>query len=162
MPTQFILNLFIATLWFLLRDDPNTDFTDFVAGFLVGVFILYAMHRFFGTRFYLQRLFKIVRLILLFIAELILSSYSVLKLVLLPKLNIKPGIFKYKTKLSGDWEITVLALLLTLTPGSVVMEVSESGDEFYIHAMDLESTKESIMRSLGNFERAIMEVTRSD
>lgn len=162
MPTQFILNLFIATLWFLLRDDPNTDFTDFVAGFLVGVFILYAMHRFFGTRFYLQRLFKIVRLILLFIAELILSSYSVLKLVLSPKLNIKPGIFKYKTQLSGDWEITVLALLLTLTPGSVVMEVSESGDEFYIHAMDLESTKESIMRSLGNFERAIMEVTRSD
>ena len=162
MPTQFILNLFIATLWFLLRDDPNTDFTDFVAGFLVGVFILYAMHRFFGTRFYLQRLLKIVRLILLFIAELILSSYSVLKLVLSPKLNIKPGIFKYKTQLSGDWEITVLALLLTLTPGSVVMEVSESGDEFYIHAMDLESTKESIMRSLGNFERAIMEVTRSD
>lgn len=162
MPTQFILNLFIATLWFLLRDDPNTNFTDFVGGFLVGVFILYAMHRFFGTRFYLQRLLKIVRLILLFIAELILSSYSVLKLVLSPKLNIKPGIFKYKTQLSGDWEITVLALLLTLTPGSVVMEVSESGDEFYIHAMDLESTKESIMRSLGNFERAIMEVTRSD
>ena len=162
MPTQFILNLFIATLWFLLRDDPNTDFTDFVAGFLVGVFILYAMHRFFGTRFYLQRLLKIIRLILLFIAELILSSYFVLKLVLSPKLNIKPGIFKYKTQLSGDWEITVLALLLTLTPGSVVMEVSESGDEFYIHAMDLESTKESIMRSLGNFERAIMEVTRSD
>ena len=162
MPTQFILNLFIATLWFLLRDDPNTDFTDFVAGFLVGVFILYAMHRFFGTRFYLQRLFKVTRLVFLFVSELILSSYFVLKLVLSPKLDIKPGIFKYKTQLSGDWEITVLALLLTLTPGSVVMEVSESGDEFYIHAMDLEATKESLIRSLGKFEQAIMEVTRRD
>ena len=162
MPVQFILNLFIATLWFLLRDDPNTDFTDFVAGFLVGVFILYAMHRFFGTRFYLQRVFKIFKLILLFISELIQSSYFVLKLVLTPKLDITPGIFKYKTKLQGDWEVTALALLLTLTPGSVVMEVSEEGDEFYIHAMDIEQTKDSLIRSLGKFERAIMEVTRND
>ena len=133
-----------------------------ISTFLVGLFILYAMHRFFGTRFYLQRLFKVTKLVLLFVSELILSSYFVLKLVLTPKLNIKPGIFKYKTQLSGDWEITVLALLLTLTPGSVVMEVSESGDEFYIHAMDLEATKESLIRSLGKFEQAIMEVTRRD
>jgi multicomponent Na+:H+ antiporter subunit E len=110
----------------------------------------------------LQRLFKISKLIWLFIVELILSSIFVLKLVLMPKLDIKPGIFTYKTELAGDWEITVLALLLTLTPGSVVMEVSEAGDEFYIHAMDLEATKESLIRSLGKYERAIMEVTRSD
>jgi multicomponent Na+:H+ antiporter subunit E len=162
MPTQFLLNLFIATLWYLLIDDPNTNFTDFMAGFLVGVVILYAMHRFFGTKFYLQRLFKIVQLGLLFISELIRSSYFVLKLILTPKLTITPGIFKYKTKLNGDWEITALALLLTLTPGSVVMEVSEDGNEFYIHAMDLEETKEALIRSLGKFEKAIMEVSRND
>ncbi len=52
---QFVLNLFIAALWFLLKDDPNANFTTFVAGFLVGIAILYAMHRFFGTQFYLRR-----------------------------------------------------------------------------------------------------------
>ena len=80
--------------------------------------------------------------------------------VVMPNLNIKPGIFTYETRLQGDWEITALALLLTLTPGSVVMEVSEEGNVFYIHAMDVEETKEQVIRSIGRFERAIMEVTR--
>ncbi|WP_332647481.1 Na+/H+ antiporter subunit E [Lysinibacillus sp. 54212] len=157
---QFILNLFIAALWFLLKDDPNASFSTFVSGFLVGIVILYGMHRFFGTRFYLRRVAKIFKLILLFIQELILSSVSVLQQVLTPQLNIKPGIFTYQTRLQGDWEVTALALLLTLTPGSVVMEVSPEGDVFYIHAMDLEETKEEVIRSIGKFERAILEVTR--
>ena len=159
---QFILNIFIASLWFLLGDDPTNDFSDFMKGYLVGVIILYFMHRFFGTRFYLKRVWKILKLILLFIQELILSTISVLRWVLSPKLNITPGIFTYKTELKGDWQVTTLAVLLTLTPGSVVMEVSEEGDVFYIHAMDLEEAKDSLVRSIGKFEKAILEVTRND
>lgn len=162
MLSQFVLNLCIAALWFLLKDDPNASFSNFVAGFLVGIIILYAMHRFFGTRFYIYRVIKIIKLILIFIRELLSSSLSVIQIVIQPKLNITPGIFTYKTKLEGDYQITALALLLTLTPGSVVMEVSEEGDVFYIHAMDLESAKESIVRSIGTFERAILEVTRNE
>ena len=157
---QFILNLVIATLWFLLNDDPNADITTFMTGFFIGVLILYAMHRFFGLRFYLGRVLKILKLVLLFIQELLLSSYSVLKQVLNPRLNIAPGIFTYETRLQGDWQITALALLLTLTPGSVVMEVSEDGRVFYIHAMDIEESKETVIRSIDKFEKAILEVTQ--
>ncbi|MEK4227981.1 Na+/H+ antiporter subunit E [Solibacillus sp. FSL H8-0538] len=157
---QFILNLFIAALWFLLKDDPEAQFSTFVTGFLVGIAILYAMHRFFGTQFYLRRMAKVFKLIFLFIRELLMSSMSVLKQILTPNLKITPGIFTYETELSGDYEVTVLALLLTLTPGSVVMEVSEEGNLFYIHAMDIEESKEAVIRSIGKFEQAIMEVTR--
>lgn len=157
---QFILNLFIATLWFLLKDEPEAQFTTFVTGFLVGIVILYAMHRFFGTQFYLRRVAKIFKLILLFIRELVMSSMSVLKQILTPNLKITPGIFTYETRLTGDYEVTALALLLTLTPGSVVMEVSEEGNLFYIHAMDIEKSKEAVIRSIDKFEQAILEVTR--
>ena len=160
MASQFILNLFIAALWLLLQDEVTPQFTTFLMGFIVGIGILYAMHRFYGTQFYLRRVFSIVRLMLLFSWELLLSSYSVLKQITTPKLMITPGIFTYKTVLKGDWEVTALALLLTLTPGSVVMEVSEEGDMFYIHAMDMEESKEAVIRSIGKFEKAIMEVTR--
>lgn len=160
MSGQFILNLFIAALWLLLKDERQAQFSTFVSGFFIGVFILYVMHRFFGTQFYLRKVFKIGELILLFIKELVLSSMAVVKQVLTPKLNITPGIFTYETELKGDWEITTLALLLTLTPGSVVMEVSEEGDLFYIHAMDMEQTKQEVIRSIGKFEQAILEVTR--
>ncbi|MER1958739.1 MAG: Na+/H+ antiporter subunit E [Solibacillus sp.] len=157
---QFIINIFIAALWFLLADDPNADFATFMSGFFVGMLILYAMHRFFGTQFYLRRVLKILKLILLFIQELLLSSVEVLKQVLDPQLKITPGIFTYETCLEGDWQVTALALLLTLTPGSVVMEVSEDGKTFYIHAMDIVESKETVLRSIGKFEMAILEVTQ--
>jgi len=160
MAMQFILNLFIATLWLLLQDEVTPQFSTFIMGFVVGMGILYAMHRFYGTQFYMRRVFSIIKLLWLFNWELFLSSYSVLRQITTPKLNITPGIFTYKTVLEGDWEITALALLLTLTPGSVVMEVSEEGDVFYIHAMDIEQSKDAVIRSIGKFEQAIMEVTR--
>nr|WP_106782231.1 Na+/H+ antiporter subunit E [Lysinibacillus timonensis] len=157
---QFILNLFIALLWLLLVDEHVPQLTTFFTGFVVGIVIIYVMHRFFGTKFYLRRVFKILVLMLIFVREILSSSYVIMKQILTPRLKITPGIFQYKTRLRGDWEITTLALLLTLTPGSVVMEVSEDGQVFYIHAMDLEESKDSLLRSLNKFEKAIMEVTR--
>ena len=54
----------------------------------------------------------------------------------------------------------MISLLLTLTPGSVVMEVSPEGNVLYIHAMDVENERDAILSQLKNFEKAIMEVTR--
>lgn len=160
MPAQFLLNVFIAVLWTLISDESELRFTTFVAGYIVGIGIVFLMHRFFGERFYLSRFFALIKLILIFTRELISSSKLVLGQILKPKLTIKPGLFKYETVLQGDWEITVLALLLTLTPGSVVIEVTDEGDAFYIHAMDVEESKDILLKSIDNFEKAIMEVTR--
>lgn len=160
MPAQFLLNLFIAFLWMLLKDEDELRISTFIGGFLVGIVIIFLMHRFFGTQFYLRRLLSIINLLFIFNWELILSSILIIKQILSPRLDIKPGIFAYKTELQGDWEITVLSMLLTLTPGSVVLEVNPDGDIFYIHAMDIEKSKADVLRSIGKFERAILEVTR--
>jgi multicomponent Na+:H+ antiporter subunit E len=160
MATQFFTNLFIAFLWTLFQDEEYFKFTTFVTGYIVGVGIVYLMHRFFGERFYLGRFYAFLKLVLIFISELIQSSYLVLKHILSPKIRIKPGIFKYETILESDVEVTALAMLLTLTPGSVVMEVTPEGDTFYIHGMDVKESKEMLLKSLSKFEKAIMEVTR--
>lgn len=160
MPAQFILNLFIALLWMLLIDEDQFYISTFFAGYLVGIGIIFIMHRFFGRKFYLHRLYAAIKLIIIFISEILQSSILVLKHVLSPKLNLRPGIFKYETQLTSDVEVTTLAMLLTLTPGSVVMEVTPEGNVFYIHGMDLEQSKDALLRSLAKFEKAIMEVTR--
>ena len=160
MPIQFILNISIAILWVFFQDEDEFYLTTFTSGYLVGIGIIYLMHRFFGERFYLSRLFAVIKLILIFNLELVKSSYQVLKQILSPTIKIKPGIFKYDTKLRGEWEVPLLAMLLTLTPGSVVVEVTPEGDAFYIHAVDVYESKGTLLRSLANFEKAIMEVTR--
>ncbi|GIN58203.1 Na+/H+ antiporter subunit E [Lederbergia ruris] len=160
MPTQFIMNLFIAFLWMVLTDEDEFRLSTFFAGYLVGILIVFLMQRFFKKQFYLQRIYYVVKLIFIFNSELFQSAFLVMKHILSPKIDIQPGIFTYKTELKSDWEVTTLSMLLTLTPGSVVMEISPEGDTLYIHALDIERYKDFLLRSLGKFEKAIMEVTR--
>ncbi|ARJ38713.1 Na+/H+ antiporter subunit E [Sporosarcina sp. P21c] len=160
MPLQLLLNLFIAFLWMTLMDEDELRFTTFFMGFLVGLGIIFVMSRFFDTHFYLRRVYAACKLLLIFIRELTQSSIVVISQIMRPTLRIKPGIFKYKTILTSDVEVTMLSMLLTLTPGSVVMEVSSEGNELYIHAMDVEESRDGLIKQLKNFEKAIMEVTR--
>ncbi|GEK32960.1 Na+/H+ antiporter subunit E [Kurthia sibirica] len=161
MLIQLLLNIVIAVLWMFLKDEDTVNIQTFFTGYLIGLIVMYLMHRFFGQPFYLRKIWSIIKLITLFLKELIVSSAVVLKQIMSPKLNITPGIFTYETKLTSNLEITALALLLTLTPGSVVMELSPEGRVFYIHAMDIEQSKMDVIASMERFERAIKEVTRT-
>ncbi|MDQ0207812.1 Na+/H+ antiporter subunit E [Alkalicoccobacillus murimartini] len=158
MSVQLLLNILIALLWVFLQD--SFEITNFITGFIVGLSLIYIMRRFFPTEFYLKKVVSIIHLLYLFIMELILSSVLMIKQILRPSLNITPGIFSFETELEGDLEITVLALLLTLTPGSVVLEITKDNNTFYIHAMDIPESRDAVMKAKSTFEKAIMEVTR--
>ncbi|HLR09796.1 MAG TPA: Na+/H+ antiporter subunit E [Sporosarcina sp.] len=161
MRAQILLNVMIAFLWMLLIDADAPRLSTFFAGYIVGMMIIFMLHRFFGSAFYLKRLISCIKLLFTFISELVKSSILVLKQILSPKLKIQPGIFRYETILESDIEITMISLLLTLTPGSVVMEVMPEGNVLYVHAMDVEKERGAIISQLKNYEKAITEVTRS-
>lgn len=156
---QILLNLLIGTVWMLLHD--RWDANSFAIGYLVGMLIIFFMRRYFPDPFYVKRLWAIVKLVYLFIRELVLSTIVVIRQVTRPRLNIRPGIFKFTTVLRNDWEITLLSMLITLTPGSVVMEVSPEDGIVYVHAMDADEFERGIMASKRVFEKAILEVTGS-
>ena len=158
MPMQVLINLIIATLWMFLQDEWST--LTFFGGYLVGILVLTMMRRFLQETFYLITFLNVFRLFAVFIYELFTSSFLVIRQVIRPKVNITPGIFTLKTDLEGDLEITLLALLLSLTPGSVVVEVSEDNKTFYIHALDIPDSMNAVIKSQKNFEKAIKKVTR--
>ena len=83
-----------------------------------------------------------------------------LREIIKPQIDIKPGIISFATSLESDMEVTLLALLLTLTPGSVVMEITPDKKLFYIHAMDIPELSDAVLRSKEKFEEAIKKVTR--
>ena len=55
------------------------DFISFAGGYLVGIFIVFSMRRFFPKRFYLITLFAVFKLLLVFLRELISSSVLVVR-----------------------------------------------------------------------------------
>jgi multicomponent Na+:H+ antiporter subunit E len=158
MAFQILLNFFLAFVWMFL----SVSFTaqSFLIGFILGLLVIFAFRRFFTSRFYLLRVGAVVSLLFLFIKELILANISVLKVVLKPKLDFQPGIFALPTELKTDWEITLLANLITLTPGTLVVDVSFDNKVLYIHAIDIADVDESINEIKNSFEKAIMEVSR--
>lgn len=158
MAFQLLINLTIAIVWMFLNSDWSP--VSFVIGFVIGILLLFLLRRFLPTRFYLANVIAVIKLTLIFIRELILSNISVLKLVLAPNLNMKPGIFAYKTELKSEWEITLLSSLITLTPGTLVIDVSDDNQTLYIHAIDVPDAEETIQSIKDSFEKAIMEVTR--
>nr|WP_019911738.1 Na+/H+ antiporter subunit E [Paenibacillus sp. HW567] len=111
--------------------------------------------------FYLKRLWSIVKLLALFLRELVLSSFAVIRHIIRPRLAMRPGIFAYETALTSDFEVTLLSCLICLTPGTLTLEVSGDGQTLYIHAMDIADAGELSRQIRGTFEKAIMEVTRS-
>jgi len=161
MPVQFLLNLLIAVLWVFLNDESTFEIPTFMTGFFIGIGIIFLMHRFFGTPFYLRRVISMFKLLWIFNYELITSSFLIMKQILIPSTKIEPGIFTYETKLKNDWQVTALALLLMLTPGSVVLRVSPEGNTFYIHAMDVKDSKPLVLKSIRVYEKIILEVSRS-
>lgn len=158
MSFQILLNVFLAWIWMFLKNDYSTN--SFIIGYFLGLMIMLLYRKFFNERFYLSRVIAVASLLLLFLKELVLSNISVLKLVLKPKLDMRPGIFALETELTKDWEITILANLITLTPGTLVVDVSLDSKILYIHAVDIQEKHEAIESIKNTFEKAIMEVSR--
>lgn len=158
MSFQIIVNMIIAVMWMFLNEAYTIQ--SFVTGYILGILLLLLLNRYVPGRFYLDRLFKIMQLIVLFIKELILSNIDIVKLVYTPKLKTEPGIFALPLQVKSEWEITLLANLITLTPGTLTVAVSDNQTYLYIHAMDIDNIEDSIHSIKNTFEKAIMEVTR--
>lgn len=158
MALQILLNFFLAFVWMFMTVSFSP--AGFAIGFLVGLGIIILMRRFFSYRLYTSRVWAIIRLFLLFLKELSLSSIQVLRIVIKPNMNLKPAIFELETELKQDWEITLLSALITLTPGTLVVGISNDQKRLYIHALDFEDIDEAVSSIKDTFERAILEVSR--
>ncbi|MFC6334409.1 Na+/H+ antiporter subunit E [Paenibacillus septentrionalis] len=159
MAIQILLNLMLAFIWMFLQNDWTLS--GLIVGYVLGLLIIGAFRRFFSRPFYMKKIWAIIRLLLLFIKELFLSSFSVAWQTISPKLNFRPGIFAYETELEKDWEVTLLACLISLTPGTLTLEVSQDKRSLYIHAMDIKEVEEHIKQIRNTFETAILEVKRA-
>ncbi|MBK3496184.1 Na+/H+ antiporter subunit E [Viridibacillus sp. YIM B01967] len=159
MAFQIMLNFFIAFIWMFLSSSFSSS--SFVIGFMLGMLMIYIMRNFFPGRLYISRVWALVKLTMLFMKELMLANIQVFMVIIKPKLDMRPAIFAMQTELEHDWEITLLSSLITLTPGTIVVHVSDDSKTLYIHAIDIDDVESAVDSIKNSFEKAIMEVSRS-
>ncbi|MBN1869747.1 MAG: Na+/H+ antiporter subunit E [Candidatus Omnitrophica bacterium] len=98
----------------------------------------------------------------MFIIEVIKANIDVAYRVLHPNLPINPGIVKVKTTLKSDTALTFLANSITLTPGTMTVDIDEEEGVLYVHSInvkgkDVESATREIVQRFENILKEVFE-----
>ncbi|WP_137389958.1 Na+/H+ antiporter subunit E [Rhodoligotrophos defluvii] len=152
------LNLILALVWVAVT--ATFTVANFLFGLLLGAGALWLVREQFPTERYFGRTISVVRLLLTFIVELTKSTWTVVKLVWSPSPRYETGFVALPLSVKSDREITLLANLITLTPGTLSVDVSDDRSTLYIHALDAPDV-ESLRRDIATgFEQKVREALR--
>ncbi|WP_309084107.1 Na+/H+ antiporter subunit E [Chelativorans sp.] len=153
-----LMNLLLALVWTAVTG--SLSLANMIFGLVLGAVALYLIREQVGSLGYFRRSSKIIALTCLFLYELVLSAWRVAMLVLSPRMELRPGIFSYPLTVDRDFEITLLANMITLTPGTLSVDVSEDRKLLYVHALDCADVEQLRKDIAEGFERRIMEAFR--
>mgnify|MGYP002064925054 CR=1 FL=1 len=81
---------------------------------------------------------QVIGFILFFLWELVLANLRMAVTVLSPRLAIRPAVVAIPLDIRSNAEITLLANLITLTPGTLVVDIR--GDSLFIHWINVTET----------------------
>ena len=111
-------------------------------------------------KFHLKRVWYTIEYLVKFIWELFKANFNVAYIVIHPLLPIKPGIVKVKTKLKRDSALTMLANSITLTPGTLTVDIDVDNQILYVHWIDVKFTDiEQTTKDIGGrFEKLLEEI----
>ena len=151
----FQLNLLLAGGWCALLG--TFDLGTFVWGFLLAFAALSLSSPMFGQTAYFKRVLFTARLGAYFLYELTVSSLQVAWDVITPGHRSRPGIVAVPLDLEEPIQITVLANLISLTPGTLSLDVSPDGKTLYVHEMFLDDADETRRGIKTGFERLVRE-----
>jgi multicomponent Na+:H+ antiporter subunit E len=151
-------NLILALAW--VAATGVFSFENLFVGFLLGFLALFVSRRVGGSPRYFYKIRQVINLLGFFLWELLLANLRVAYDVLTPRHHMRPGVIAVPLDAKTDNEITMLSNLLTLTPGSLSLDVSADRKVLYIHAMYIDDAEEVRRKIKDGFERRILEVLR--
>tara|TARA_R110000868_G_scaffold329680_5_gene590466 strand:+ start:191 stop:475 length:285 start_codon:yes stop_codon:yes gene_type:complete len=90
--------------------------------------------------------------------QMVIANIRVAYHILIPSAISNPGVIGYPLKMRSDTEITILSIIISLTPGSLALDVSEDKKTLFIHTMFADE-KEFIIDDIHvNLEKPIMRI----
>lgn len=151
-------NIGLALAWVGMTGQFNA--ANLFTGFVVGYLVLLVLQGPSQMRRQLFRTWRAFELLAFFTWELLLANLRVAYDVVTPTHLMRPGVIAVPLDARSDIEILILANMVSLTPGTLSLDVSEDRSVLYIHAMYLYD-RERITRSIKDgFERRLLEVLR--
>jgi multicomponent Na+:H+ antiporter subunit E len=157
MSSAFIITV-LALIWAAVTG--NFSGLNLLFGAIIGGIVVLLLRQVLVGRNGLRRARRILSLTWLFLYELALSAVRVAVIVVQPNLRekLRPAVVAVPLTVKTDWQITLLANLVTLTPGTLSIDVSDDRSVLFVHVLTLDDEKALVADITGGFEQKIREV----
>lgn len=156
---MFLLNVLLALAWVAMTGLFTP--ANLALGFVLGYLMLWLVQRARAPMTYFAKVRQVFGFVVFFLWELVKANMQVAYYILAPRRRMRPGVIAMPLDARTDMEITLLSNLITLTPGTLSLDVSADRRVMYIHSMYLgDETEEFRRRIKDGFEKRVLEMTR--
>lgn len=165
--TTFVWNILLALIWAIALGPPTPY--NLLIGFVVGYLMLALAWRL-GLHYrddddthdttYFRRVFQILGFLGFFTKEMIAANIRMAYYTVSPLSRLKPGIVAVDIAGMSNMEITVLANLITLTPGTLSLDITEDRGQLIVHCMDVSDPAKIKAEIHEGFQRRLLELMR--
>ncbi len=154
---MFVTNVFLTVVWVLLTMKPAI--INIVFGFLLGFFVLWLIY---GKthKSYFTRIPKILDFLATFFWQIVQGSVKIAWDIATPHHYMTPGIIALPLTAETDLEITLLANAITLTPGTMSMDVSSDRKILYVYTVYIDSEEKVVASIKNTLEKKLLEAMR--
>lgn len=101
---------------------------------------------------------RLARLTAIFLYDVVVANIRVAILVLGPVRRLRPRFLHIPLELTSPFTITVLASMISLTPGTVSSNLSGDRRTLLVHALDVDDEEDAVESIKRRYERALLEV----
>lgn len=106
-----------------------------------------------------MRLYGFLSFVIFYVWEILCSNFKVAHDVITPRHRMSPGIIAVPLDEMNNRQLMLMANLITMTPGTLSLDISEDRKTLYIHAMYLEGKPDELRNELKQtFEKRIRDV----
>jgi multicomponent Na+:H+ antiporter subunit E len=134
---SLFLNVLLAITWCAASGAVTVQ--NLAVGFLAGYLILSLHPEIARSRTYRKKIFQLAGFLIYFLWEVIVGALDVAVATLWPFRKLRPGIVAVPLDTRSATELTLLANVVTLTPGTMSIDVSPDGRTLYVHVLNMKS-----------------------
>ncbi len=155
---QPVLTLVLLIIWLFLTNTISPG--HILLGGLIGIIIPWFTNRFWPERPELIRPVRLFRFFFFtFLSDIIVANISVVKLILQPDLSqLKSGFIEVPLEIEDPMVTTLLASIISLTPGTVTAEVSKDQRSLIVHGLDIPDPETEIHLIKTRYEAPLKEI----
>ncbi len=151
------INILLAFVWSALTGRFTLE--SLTTGFLLGYIVLYLLRGVFGGAEYFARGAQLLRFGAFFLWELLIANLRMARDVLRPgPLRMKPRVIAVPLDLRGDVPVTLLANIISLTPGSLSLDVSNDHETLFVHVIHAPGEEAAKQEIKSGFEQRIAQL----